>query len=1248
MIQKWDALKVTLNGEKLIEASAGTGKTYTISTIYLRLLLQHHTHNLPYLTVENILVVTFTEAASAELRDRIRNKIREAKKDFLRGQSDNPELQSILNDFPNHNEQYTILDKNEKLMDEAAIFTIHGFAHRMLNQYAFECGNNFDITLEEDVSELLNLSIEDFWRYHIYPLPALLYQEILSCWATPYTLLKNIRTALKHYDYCDIYHNHLPDIKTLHTQKERILQTIKAHWKQHFVTTGIAYFTVLHKDAFCSAFLKGCEKPFHLISDWVDNPYTTDLPSSVLKALKKFTLSYITRNLKKSYLKKTNQQGLQAPHFDTLEQLLSLPSIDIANNYSDYLKQRIFCDAVEFCQHKFKDLKKQHNIIEFNDLLSQLKQSLEGQYGQQLAKKIRHQYPVAMIDEFQDTDTIQYAIFSILYRQQNNTAWLLIGDPKQAIYAFRGADIFTYMQAQGKIQQHYSLPINWRSSRAMIHAINHFFQHYYEWETETFIASEDVFYYNAIPFIPVSAPEHTTEVEKSPLLIEGKNPPALSCFFQPGEPTSSAQNKSEHIERGISNNDYLYTMAKATAQQIYHLLELAKKGQACIGDRAINNKDCAILVRTKKQAGFIKKALLQYGIKSVYLSDRSNVFSTQEAKDILHLLSACLDPTDHTKLFTALSVPTLKMSFEQLKQLQEDDIQHEALILQFQKYQALWLQKSVLVMLHRLFFDFNIAQQLHLSEYTERHLTDLLHIAELLQTASQYLDGGRALWQWLEEKIENSKEDNKSQQMRLESEHNLIPILTIHKAKGLQFNLVFLPFICSVSPTQKSNPQPYYHYHNSTYNDHGDIQSTTFIIDIRTENTIQQEAKEKQQQETIAEEVRLLYVAMTRSIYQCYIGVGACREKKQYSQVHLSALGYLLSRGKPIQQLLPPFEALEKAHLIQLQHLPLVHKNTTFIPENESLPPSSLEAKVFQRQLNNNWWISSFTSLSKKTQHDAHTELPGVTDEMPADEDEDISTITIPVDIPKDTDNLSFFDFPKGATAGNFLHTLLEIIDFTDPQRWMEQITALRSQYQYDPQWDIVLFTALQNITHTPLNNTALCLQHIAYTHKIVEMEFYLPMQPCNAKQLNPIIQQHDRLSQQAHAVTFHTLQGMLTGFIDLFFEYQGKYYLLDYKSNYLGHYYSDYHPRLLQQAMIQHRYDLQYQFYTLAVHRFLKIRKKHHYHYEKHFGGVFYLFLRGMQGDTSNNTTGVFFTRPTYALIQKLDQYFGNDYDNT
>ncbi|HDX8401573.1 TPA: exodeoxyribonuclease V subunit beta [Aeromonas dhakensis] len=1183
MANPLNTLRFPLHGERLIEASAGTGKTYTIAGLYLRLLLGHgplieegedagqpSAHERP-LSVTEILVVTFTEAATAELRGRIRGRIHEARLAFMRGQSGDALLAQLLEEVEDHELAARRLLAAERQMDEAAVFTIHGFCQRMLKQNAFESGALFETEFLTDDSQLRLQAVSDYWRAEFYPVDKTLASAVRALWPSPAALLREMNGWL---DNSELEMRPPAGDETLAARHQAAMSRIaavKAAW--------LAQVDEIRRqtDGQISRYTgKNYEGWLAKIAYWAQDEASG---YAIPKELERFGQTVLEANLKKGGELPT------LPLFSEIDQLLaSRPGI------RDLILQR----AAVVVRSRMQASKRQAHQLSFDDLLKDLDGALDSPLGERLCERIRATYRVAMIDEFQDTDPQQYRIFHRLYGGQQDTALLMIGDPKQAIYGFRGADIFTYIQARRNVSAHYTLGRNWRSSGALVAAVNGLFER-----------AKDPFIYEAdIPFLPVEA-----QGKSKALLLEGETAPVLHCWQLTGQPT-------------FNRGDYQSKMARATAAEIHRLLTLAREGKALIGSEPVKAGDIAVLVRTGAEGKLVQQELARLAIASVYLSNRESVLEQVEAREILLILHACQNPSEERSLRAALATGLFDLDARALDELASDERAWESAVQEFMEYRKVWHRRGVLAMLRALLHRRNLASSLLASPYGERRLTNFLHLGELLQQVSSELDGEYALLRWLGEAVNRQSGQDAEQILRLESERKLVQIVTIHKSKGLEYPLVFLPFICS----HRSADTPLYH--------EADEAGNRTILDLTgAEDSLAEADKER-----LAEDLRLLYVALTRGVYATWLGLAPVRSgngKSEKTDLHQTAIGYLLQKGEEGDA-----ATLATALSSLAQDLPGVAVGEPSLTRPAPLPPEEEqlgEPKVrrFGGTLERDWWISSYSGLAAQ----GHGHSKGVLANPGFDDEVVTEAAALAAEEPVQAPQPSIFTFPKGARPGTLLHSLFETIDFQSAagEPLAQHIATLLAQDGFDESWAQVLQQQVEAVLETPLETgfgEPVRLRDLAPERKQVELEFFLPMGRVTAPALTALCQQHDPLSRGNKPLSFATVQGMLKGFIDLVFEWQGRWYLLDYKSNHLGMSPADYSRPALEQAMVEHRYDLQYQLYSLALHRLLSLRLPG-YDFDQHFGGVFYLFLRGMpQG-------GIFHTRPSRELVQGLDRLF-------
>ena len=1164
-----DPLRLPLTGERLIEASAGTGKTFTIAALYLRLLLGlGGSAAFPRpLTVEELLVVTFTEAATEELRGRIRSNIHELRIACLRETTDNPLYARLLDEIADKKQAAQWLLLAERQMDEAAVFTIHGFCQRMLTLNAFESGMLFEQQLIEDESLLRYQACADFWRRHCYPLSRDIAQVIFETWKGPQALLRDIDRYLQ---------GEAPVIKappsadeTLASRHEQILariNRIKQQWRGSVdELDGLLEASGIDRRKFNRG---NQSKWIEKISAWAqEETQSYQLPD----ALEKFSQRFLQE--------RTKAGGVtpQHPLFVAIDELLSEPLT---------LRDLVITRALAEIRTAVAEEKRRRGELGFDDMLSRLDAALRSDSGDALAVAIRTRFPVAMIDEFQDTDPQQYRIFRRIWQHQPETALLLIGDPKQAIYAFRGADIFTYMKARSEVSAHYTLDTNWRSAPGMVNSVNTLFSQ-----------MDDAFMFREIPFSPVKFAEKNQSLR---FVLHDETQPAMSMWLMEGE--------------SCGVGDYQNYMAQVCATQIRDWLKAGHSGDAQLvsgkASRPVRASDISVLVRSRQEAALVRDALTQLAIPSVYLSNRDSVFETLEAQELLWMLQAVMTPERENTLRSALATSMMGLNAQDIEALNNDENAWDAVVEEFDGYRQIWHKRGVMPMLRALMTNRQIAENLLATAGGERRLTDILHISELLQEAGSQLESEHALVRWLSQHILEPDSNASSQQLRLESDKHLVQIVTIHKSKGLEYPLVWLPFITNF----RVQDQAFYH-------DRSSFEAVLDLSDAR-------ESVELAEAERLAEDLRLLYVALTRSVWHCSLGVAPLvrrrGDKKGDTDVHQSALGRLLQKGEPM-------DAVGLRGAIDALGCDDIACLTPGQPDGErwqvAQPVSAtLSARTLQRTPGDGWRVTSYSGLQQRGHGIAQDLIPRL----------DVDAAGVGEVIAES--GLTPHQFPRGASPGTFLHSLFEDLDFTQPvdPHWVEEKLALGG---YDAHWTPVLTAWLDAILQAPLNETGVSLSQLSAREKQVEMEFYLPIsQPLMASRLDALIRKYDPLSAGCSALDFMQVRGMLKGFIDLVFRHQGRYYLLDYKSNWLGEDSAAYTQQAMASAMQAHRYDLQYQLYTLALHRYLRHRIAD-YDYERHFGGVIYLFLRGVDGEDPQQ--GIYATRPDGELIALMDEMF-------
>lgn len=1187
-----DTLTFPLSGPSLIEASAGTGKTYTIVNLFLRLLLGHRCSALG---IEQILLVTFTQAATAELKTRIGDKLRQSYLDFYAGYSADPFVQQLIEELNDNLLACQRLDLASKQLDEAAIFTIHGFCQRMLSQHAFESGAMYDQQFILDESQWLKLAVEDYWRKRIVNLEPKLLKLLFAQWADPEALLKDIRPLLsRQAQPLQVYSVQQCETKLAHYQQ--LVSDTKHWWLDNNIASQLAEANLKGNMTVGKAYVLETMQAFCLSSEVYPDFHTDGwgvfLPEKIVSAQKK------TGSADLSHLDFSQFEVLQASQHEC----------------QNVLRLAFSQQALQEVRRNLVENKQRLQLLAPDDLLSSLQKALgagheieannkvTAKQAQTLAKSIQQAYPAVLIDEFQDTDPVQFSVFSEIYRPcylAQPACWIMIGDPKQAIYAFRGADIFTYIEAKQLVppEQQFTLDKNWRSSKQLVDAVNGLFSQ----SENGFLFEQD------IPFYPVQA---------------AKNGQGLKVC---GEPLASLS--FEHLKSSDGNNIAWNVaqdlIANHVSAQICHLLMQAQQGQATINDRALLAGDICVLVRDRMEADLIKQALAQLNVASVFLV-RKSVFATQTAADLYLLIKAMANPGDERLLKLALMSELFAFNAQQLDAMFDDELAWQQLLEHNQQWHKDWQYKGLMLALNKVCLHFDIYSRLA-THYQDglRRLTDLRHVSELLQQQSALLKGEVQLLHWFQEMLKDPDDNHEGQQLRLETEANLVKIITQHSAKGLEFPVVFIPFASRVKNVKKPNKAIF----------HDDRQN------LRVDLLAQEDSLTQEDTERLAEDIRLLYVALTRAVYFCSVGIWNCAlgTNKKQSALLTTALGKILFKHD-----VSPDDQVIQSRIEQLaQDLDIVYRGFNQVETPQRLALNALhsahsawQGAKLGKPIERIWQLTSYSAISSAQQHLEHV-LPGMdeglTSQLSGQEAGEAESI-----------ELSAFSFERGAKAGSFLHSVLEEIDFQNDESLPEVIEQKGSWYGIDSENFAMLQSWLSDVLQSKFfdddkaTTSPLCLRNLHKRQLKVEMEFHMPLQKVAVQAFNKLINQFN--PQHGRHYQFNELNGMLKGYIDLMFEFNGKYYVADYKSNHLGNTLQSYQLASLEEAMIEHDYHLQAILYTLALHRWLR-QKLSNYDYDQHIGGAYYLFLRGMSSVSPGS--GVYFYKPAKRLIMALDKLF-------
>ena len=1228
-----------LEGIQLLEASAGTGKTWSISSLYVRLILGHKRNQA--LMPSDILVVTFTKAATQELQDRIRQRLNEAAK-FLRSPDDtteDPLLKGLLEEYGQDPEASA--KKAHRLvlaaesMDDAAIFTIHGWCQRMLRQHAFNSGSLFSLTIETDEAELLKESVRDFWRTTIYPLDQNDLIGIQSLAKGPETLLGKIRSliSLPPATFANTQERYPEALKGLASSLSRLrkheeaLRESESHvrslwFKEHEEIKRLILASKDEGQLNNRIYTKNVDQWLEDITAWSQGQ---DAPDDSLK-FRLFAQGDFKLNDK--------YQGPEPQHpaFEAIRDYLALKSNKAAQLG---VKQALYLEAAAWVRDHFARIKNDRAVIDQNDLILKLHEAVTGRAGSRLIDIIRKQYPIALIDEFQDTDPLQYEIFKAIYGEMApDQLWLMVGDPKQAIYGFRGADIYSYLDARNqKGLERHTLGTNHRSTQEMVEAVNQLFAfaeaHH---DKGAFYFEKGADGSRQIRFEKV-APKDFDER----LYRDGKPLTGIRYWYDSNEgETLGADKYRDRMARITANSivDLLnHSLDHQTPSQNKVFFSNAKEQSF----RPLEPSDIAILVSSWKEAKVVQEALRSRGLKSVYLSDKDSIFKTDEARDIAVWLEAFLSPREGRRVRAAMATMSLAQPYSYLEALNRDEIILDGLIQRFVEYGDIWQTRGILPAIRQFILDQDLASSLMEKPQGERSLTNLLHLSELLQREASSLDGPVGLIRFLREALENAGNDEENV-LRLESDSTLIRVITIHKSKGLEFPLVFLPFICHSRSTQFDDDS--YKFHD---------QNLKLIVSLDAEPLPEGSPADLVAREALQEALRLLYVAVTRAKHACWLGVAPFKpgngkkgqkDEAVETSLHQSAFGYLLNGGAPITvQELP--KLLEK--ISEKDH------STEIIPA-ERIPETSFEGTADKNQSADRflkfcgqpfetWRIDSYSRLlDYKMTGDPESGQEGRQGEEKRRDKKS----------PKKGAREGFHDFPAGPSHGDFLHKLLESVGregfdrvAADPLKRSALVEKALTYQSYGEEWKTKLDVWLDSFLQAEfeVGPKRLSLSELRVTDCRMEMEFWFEIKNSNLRTIDQIVRHYlfKESSFERPILREEHLNGMLKGFMDLTFRFGGQFYIADYKSNQLGNSDKDYTPENQDREILKHRYDLQYSIYLLALHRYLRSRLGSDYDYDQCVGGVTYFFLRGVRAKTK----GLHFIKPPRAMIEALDAVF-------
>lgn len=1221
-MKRLDAFEVELEGTTLIEASAGTGKTYTITTLYLRLVLESD------LPVGEILVITYTRAATAELRERIRRRLGEALRAFeAEDAGDDPVLARLLARF-DHAARRELAKRRLAValtnFDEAAILTIHGFCQRALREHAFESGSPFDVELLVDQRGLLREVGADLWSRLVSREPAI----VVEFMRKKHTKLDEWLAVARHganaspprvipeesrFDALEIEHRAARFIE--------LRDRVRATWETQ-------------ADELLASLCRANEagklggRPYSakmITKTWKKN--TTErlrelrLPISGEKKLAHLARLGSTA-IADAWKKET--PPLQHPFFDDCEALV--PANDALQEALRDRQIALERELIEETTRLLDERKRKAARQSYDDLLSQMHEALVGKQGKRFAASLRRDFRAALVDEFQDTDQLQYEIVRRLWRGAHSTLFL-IGDPKQAIYAFRGADVHAYLRAKRDAGERcFTLDVNWRSDPGFVEAVGSLF------------LDRNLFGDDAIAFDRVQAQPDARDVLAAG---KGKAPPAaLDLLF---------------LERDAGKAWGKLPAEAVVVERVAADIAALLAGSTTIAGRPVEPGDIAILCRTNEQTRKMVEALSAIGVPNALLGDAS-VFETDEALELERVVEAIAEPRSLARLRAALSTRLLGFDAGDFAEHAADERLWDEWLERFAGWRVAWQRNGFIRAFHALLREREVHARLLAGEGGERRLTNLLHLVELAERAAQTEHlGPQGMVQWLArmraDREERGNAVGEDGELRLESDRDAVRVVTIHKSKGLEYPLVYCPFLyASAELRDAAKARVRFHAGDEDPEREGEV-----TLDLGSPGHADHLARAAE--ENLAEDMRMLYVALTRARHRCSVVWGAVNQAEKSALFHLLHGAEGEFAGDPAafkaaddETLRAQLEAIAARSEGSCGVRPLADREARHVPD--ATPGIEAAAPRPSRVLDTPWRHSSFSQLAASEREAAPILPPLRAEGSDRDEVDDAPRPATP-ETPDPATGL-FDALPPGPKTGVLLHSLLEQMEFE---------SAVAPQFEGDLDTVLVqggiaaaerpaLAADFERVLAAPFGKDELRLAEVARSKRLDEVEFLLPVGAqaggsagLRAGDLASVLRAHredpasERVAEEyaprLEMLRFDALTGFLRGFVDLVFEAGGRYFVVDYKSNRLGDDSEAYAPDSLWHPMLEHHYVLQYHLYSVAMHRYLASRVPG-YDYDEHFGGAYYLFLRGMD-PAAPRDSGVFHHRPSARCIADL-----------
>lgn len=1244
------ALSLNLYGMHLIEASAGTGKTWALSALIVRLLVERK------LQTRQIVATTFTRAAAAELQDRIRQRIQEVwallnesithPERAVQRASDNKDVLGLY-----LLDKLTVTEKQAasnqlrlslETFDELFINTLDSFCQKILREFSFDIGQGEPREISEQDQQLIQQLIHDALReWRSQQDPRLIEMLVLSGAITDVADHERVVQTVMNFLSAQIapvadFQFDYPALTTFQTQLQAEDWT---GWLDTW-TRAKPYF-------WGGRIFANFHESFPALIDWVSQASLEDILTLAdnrpeMKLLGLFEQQKFNTNFNKS--------GNELPW---IQDLLNSAQTQLVTDFA-LLRRRLLNSLKQAKAHlhhhivlhvreQFPQLLAEHRETTFAEQMHMLAQALEGESGQALAQQIRHRYPVALVDEFQDTNSDQDRVVERVYRQfiqteiQQNRfkiddpdapCLILVGDPKQAIYGFRGGDIHTYLSAKKQVSDAghiHALDQNQRSVAPLVDAVNAFLSH-----NDTLGDGVDY------PEVTAAPRDH------APLIDQGVENPTPLRLVQLTE-------DSDELSQ--------------TAWRIMQLLQASDQGQLQIKGKPVLPQDIAVLASSHRDLNTVEQYLQAANIP-VWRQSKTSVFLSPLTYDLAAIMQLMLSPYREDYFRRALSGLMIGKTLAELDALEQQAMDFAEQQAAFAIDAQVWAKSGFLAAWQRIAGRYQIWQRLARDQggvsavSGERHLVNLRHLIELLHRQSERRVGAHHLLAWLLRQVAKPSERGDEVERALPSQSG-VQMMTIHGSKGLEFPIVFAVGIKDKAlATRTKQPEVVFYLED---------EQRTLGFDSQNEEILDQHAERE-----VGEERRLLYVALTRAKYRQYLFLKAQKTNAK-GQTSLPSFSHWFPQG------VADFVA-QHTTLVQIE-APLA-EFVDFRYKPPKIRHSELATRHIAHRHFKAWGMTSFSALVRDVEPvklEVMLSNDLVAPEYADDELEGEYFVESRLSVPATPVLLtakqlkqeqakqalalqmkqgslllpSFdfeddiapddvrFRFQRGANGGNCLHKILEYLDprYDDNARskWTDTFTKQMQSHaisDVDPELMVPWF---RDIVDAPLPDGAK-LSNLKFNARVRELEFHLSLKDERIDGDALVKRLHESGIQVPQ---IHKTQAIryLKGFIDLVYEHQGQFYVADYKSNYLGDGLQHYTDQAMKDSMTHSGYWLQAALYLVALHRYLKVRLPG-YDIGKHLGGACYMYLRGMQA--KSDQTGIVYWRPDPQLVLDLDAILG------